>query len=261
MQTEQSEAPPVVLRFSGVTKTFVISGGSQLLSTHLAQAFARGKRGGGFTALENVSFSLRAGEGLAVVGSNGAGKSTLLSIAAGVCFPDKGRVEVAGRVAALLELGSGFQTDLTGRENVFLNASLLGMSKQQVRESYDTIVDFAGIAPFIDEPLRTYSSGMVMRLAFSIAVHLDPEILIVDEVLAVGDKDFQAKCYTKIHNFREQGKTFIVVSHAARSLTNFCDRAIWLDHGRLVMDGPLAEVLARYESPTSHEFAGSITQS
>jgi ABC-type polysaccharide/polyol phosphate transport system ATPase subunit len=183
---------------------------------------------------------------MAIVGGNGAGKSTLLSLVAGLSEPNEGTVKVNGRVAALLELGSGFQGDLTGRENVLLNASLLGLSRQDTYSRFDEIIDFSGISDFIDEPLRTYSSGMVMRLAFSVAVHVDPDVLLVDEVLAVGDESFQAKCRERIQQFKRMGKTLLFVSHAQAQVKDFCDTCIWLDHGEMLMKGSPDEVLAAY---------------
>ena len=199
-----------------------------------------------FYALKNVSFSLEKGESLAVIGPNGAGKSTLLSLVVGLVQPNEGQITVTGRIAALLELGSGFHIDLTGRENIFLNASLLGLTRKRTIEIFDQIVDFADIGDFIGEPMRTYSSGMIMRLAFSVAVNMDPEILIVDEVLAVGDSAFQAKCFAKVREFRHSGKTLLCVSHAVGMVQQLCDRAIWLDHGELVMSGTVRDVTEAY---------------
>lgn len=235
-----------VIQFEEVSKTFAHGAGAKLLRTHVMDLFQRRRRGV-FYALRDVSFRLGRGESLAVVGSNGAGKSTLLGLVAGLAQPDTGRVTVSGRVAALLELGSGFHFDLTGRENLRLNASLLGLTRRQTGEAHDAIVEFSGIGDFIDEPLRTYSSGMLMRLAFSVAVHVDPDILIVDEVLAVGDQAFQAKCFEKIADFRRAGKTLLFVSHSPEMVQRLCDRAIWLDHGELMMEGRAGEVLAAYE--------------
>ncbi len=201
-----------------------------------------------FHALNNVSFNLNAGESLAVVGPNGAGKSTLLRLCAGISFPDQGAVSVNGTVAALLELGSGFHPDLTGAENVLLNASLLGLSRRKALEQFDSIVEFSGISEFIDEPLRTYSSGMVLRLAFSVAVRVDPAILIIDELLAVGDQNFQKKCIDEILRLKAMGKTLICVSHAPNTLRDLCERAIWLERGRIVKSGATDEVLNEYTS-------------
>jgi ABC-type polysaccharide/polyol phosphate transport system ATPase subunit len=202
-----------------------------------------------FFALRHVSFSIERGESLAVIGSNGAGKSTLLGLVAGIAQPDEGIVTVRGQVTALLELGSGFHPDLTGRENVRLNAALLGLSRKRTADAFEQIVEFSGIRDFIDEPLRTYSTGMVMRLAFSVAINRDPDILLVDEVLAVGDAAFQAKCIDKIREFRRAGKTLLCVSHTTM-IGQLCDRAIWLDHGELILSGPVPDVLEAYAGRT-----------
>jgi lipopolysaccharide transport system ATP-binding protein len=234
-----------VVEFSNVSKTFCRHAGQMLLRNHILQLFRR-ERQERFYALENVSFQVEQGESVAVVGPNGAGKSTLLSLVAGLAKPDRGTVTVNGRVAALLELGAGFHPDLTGRENVRLNASLLGISRSHVNKVYERIVDFSGIGEFINEPLRTYSTGMMMRLAFSVAVNMEPEVLVIDEVLAVGDAAFQAKCLDRIHELRNSGKTLLCVSHAHATIRQFCDRAIWLDHGQLIMTGTVAEVTEAY---------------
>ncbi len=186
---------------------------------------------------------------MAVIGRNGAGKSTLLGMAAGLCKPSEGLVAVRGRVAALLELGSGFHTDLTGLENVRLNTSLLGLSRSRTGQVLESIVDFSEIRDFIDDPVRTYSSGMIMRLAFSVAVHVDPDILIIDEVLGVGDQRFQVKCFDRIRQFKQAGKTLLFVSHGGDTVRQLCDRAIWLDHGKMPLQGPPAEVLEAYAGP------------
>ncbi|MGA3017506.1 MAG: ABC transporter ATP-binding protein [Bryobacteraceae bacterium] len=231
--------------FQGVSKFFHRHAGRLLLRHRLAK-WLRGERGELFCALRNVSFDLEEGEGLAVIGPNGAGKSTLLGLVAGLATPDTGTVTVNGRIAALLELGSGFHPDLTGAENVRVNASLIGLSRRRTAELFDQIVEFAGIGDFIGEPLRTYSTGMIMRLAFSVAINMDPEILLIDEVLAVGDQAFQAKCFERIHQFRHAGKTLLCVSHAAGIVQELCDRAIWLDHGELMMSGRIRDVIEAY---------------
>jgi ABC-type polysaccharide/polyol phosphate transport system ATPase subunit len=236
-----------IIELRGVWKSFHRHTGRLLLRAHLRRRVAPQPPSEVFYALKNVSFGMQPGEGLAVVGVNGAGKSTLLSLIAGLAPPDRGAVEVNGRVAALLELGSGFHPDLTGAENVRLNAALLGIRRGRMREIFQEIVDFAELADFIDEPLRTYSSGMVMRLAFSVAVNVDPDILLIDEVLAVGDAAFQAKCFARILDFRRRGKTILCVSHASGMIQQLCDRAIWLDHGDLLLDGPIAEVTDAYD--------------
>jgi ABC-type polysaccharide/polyol phosphate transport system ATPase subunit len=234
-----------ILELSDVSKSFSKHSRHMLLRERLTHWLKR-ERGERFYALQHVSFRLERGEGLAVIGANGAGKSTLLGLVAGLARPDAGTVRVNGRVAALLELGSGFHPDLSGTENVRLNAALLGLTRARTADVFDQIVEFSGISDFIDEPLRTYSTGMVMRLAFAVAVHMDPEILLIDEVLAVGDQNFQGKCFEKIREFRRTGKTLLCVSHAAGMVRELCDRAIWLDHGELVMSGSIRDVLDSY---------------
>ncbi len=235
-----------LIEFQNVSKWFPHHASQELLRTHVARWFGSARQEP-FYALKNVSFRLEHGESLAIVGSNGAGKSTLLSLAAGLAVPNQGRVNVKGRIGALLELGSGFHPDLTGAENLVLNASLLGLSRKETRERFDPIVEFAGIGDFIDEPLRTYSTGMVMRLAFSIAIQADPDILLIDEVLAVGDANFQEKCREKMASFGRQGKALLFVSHSAAAVRETCRRALWLDHGSIMMDGEVREVLEAYE--------------
>jgi lipopolysaccharide transport system ATP-binding protein len=242
--------------FHEVSKSFARHGGQLLLRERLRQLL-NPRRTERFQALCDVSFSLGHGESVAVVGHNGAGKSTLLNLTTGLCRPDLGRVEVNGQVAALLDLGSGFHPDLTGAENIRINAALLGFSRRQVKEKFDEIVAFAEIGDFIEEPLRTYSTGMTMRLAFSVAVNVDPDILIIDEVLGVGDVAFQAKCRERIMQFRESGKTILCVSHAGDTLKDLCQRAIWLDHGRVVRDGPINRILEDYTQAMTSQAAAA----
>jgi ABC-type polysaccharide/polyol phosphate transport system ATPase subunit len=234
------------IEFDSISKSFSRHTGRALLRHHMTKWFAERREEQRFFALRDVSFRMGKGESLAVIGTNGAGKSTLLSLVAGLSQPDAGELTVNGRVAALLELGSGFHFDLTGSENLSLNASLLGLTRKRTEELYDSIVEFSGIGDFIDEPLRTYSTGMVMRLAFSVAINMDPDLLIVDEVLAVGDAAFQAKCFEKIMDFKRAGKTVLCVSHAAGMVEHLCERAIWLDHGQLMMDGKTRAVVEAY---------------
>jgi len=237
-----------LIEFQDVSKWFHHSGGRELLRTHIVKWFGRSRsRQERFYALKSVSFRLEEGESLAIVGANGAGKSTLLSLAAGLAAPDGGRVRVNGRIGALLELGSGFHPDLTGTENLSLNAALLGLSRRKTAELFDRIVDFSGIGDFIHEPLRTYSSGMIMRLAFSIAIQSDPDILLIDEILAVGDAAFQEKCREAMASFRRAGKSLLFVSHSAVAVRETCQRALWLDHGSVMMDGAVRPVLEAYE--------------
>jgi ABC-type polysaccharide/polyol phosphate transport system ATPase subunit len=204
-----------------------------------------------FYALKDVSLELQEGDSLGLVGPNGAGKSTLLSVIAGLSWPDAGKLEINGTVAALLELGSGFHADLTGAENVRLNAALLGFSRRRASEKFDEIVDFSGIREFIDEPLRTYSAGMTLRLAFSVAMAVDPDILLIDEVLAVGDQAFQAKCIGRIMELKRAGRVLICASHDMDTLRRLSTKAMWLDHGSVKRLGLAAEVIDAYEAVLS----------
>jgi ABC-type polysaccharide/polyol phosphate transport system ATPase subunit len=235
----------MAIRFQEVSKIYSHTKKRMLLRGYLSQWLRPGEEDR-FYALKKVSFAIGPGETVAVVGANGAGKSTLLSLVANLCSPDEGSLCVNGRIAALLELGSGFHPDLSGAENIFLNASLLGLSRAKTLQLYPDIVAFSGIGEFIEQPLRTYSAGMNMRLAFSVAVNVDPDILIIDEVLAVGDRNFQKQCLDKIFEFKEKGKTLLCVSHAAEVVQELCERALWLDAGELVMDGPVKKVMAAY---------------
>lgn len=197
-------------------------------------------------ALDDVSFSVAPGEAFGIVGSNGSGKSTLLKIAAGILRPTSGSIELAGRCAALLELGSGFSPEFTGRQNVAMSAAVLGLPGEVVRERFESIHRFSGIGDFIDQPIRTYSSGMVMRLAFAVAAHSDPKILIVDEALAVGDVSFRQRCLRRIHQLRAEGVTILFVSHDSGDVKALCERCLWLDRGRIKAIGEADEVVAAY---------------
>jgi len=199
-----------------------------------------------FWALRDISFEVPAGQMLAVIGRNGSGKSTLLRIVGGIYRPTSGRVRTSGRVVGLLELGIGFQPDLSGRDNIYLNASLFGLTRRQVSERYDQIVEFAEIADFVDAPLRTYSTGMAARLAFAITTQIQADVLLVDEVLAVGDRQFTLKCIKHMKKLRNSGVTIFLVSHDLPRVTELCSRAIWLEQGALRMDGPAASVVNAY---------------
>lgn len=201
-----------------------------------------------FQALRGVSLELRRGEVFGVIGHNGAGKSTMLKVTSRVMKPTRGRVWVRGRLAPLLELGAGFHPELTGRENVFLNGTLLGFTHTQIASLFDEIVDFAELWEFIDAPLRTYSTGMGARLGFAVATAAQPDILLVDEVLSVGDERFQAKCAARIAEFRRNGATVMLVTHDARLVVQMCDRAVWLDHGVIAAIGPAQEVVDAYHA-------------
>ena len=216
----------------------------------LKQMLARGRRCyyREFWALRETSFELAKGQVMGLVGRNGAGKSTLLQLVCGTLEPTGGSLEVRGRVAALLELGSGFNPEFSGRENVYMYASILGLSKTEIDRRFDDIVDFSGIADFIDQPVKTYSSGMFVRLAFSVATSVDPDILIIDEALSVGDGEFARKSFDRIMAMKEKGKTILFCSHSTYHIESICDSAIWLDHGRLLMQGIPALVTAAYQS-------------
>jgi lipopolysaccharide transport system ATP-binding protein len=200
-----------------------------------------------FVALDDISLDIEKGETIGLIGANGSGKSTMLALMAGVLAPQIGRVEVQGRVCPLLELGAGFHYDLTGHENILLNGILLGLTRREVQEKMNEIVAFSELESFLDQPIRTYSSGMIARLGFSIAIHVDPEILIIDEILSVGDLHFQAKCRRKIQEFKQQKKTIVLVSHSPEDVRRLCNRVLWLDHGKLVGHGDADLILSRYE--------------
>lgn len=199
-----------------------------------------------FWAVRDVSFEVPSGSTFGLIGSNGSGKSTLLKCLARILTPDEGRIVATGRIAALLEVGSGFHPELTGRENVFLNGSILGMSHKEIKRKFDEIVDFSGVSDFIDQPVKNYSSGMYVRLGFAVAINVEPDILVVDEVLAVGDVEFQEKCAEKFAEFRRNEKTVILVSHAMDAVRGMCDHAAWMSNGALAAVGPADEVVDRY---------------
>jgi ABC-2 type transport system ATP-binding protein len=198
-----------------------------------------------FHALRDLSLDVEHGETVALLGLNGSGKSTLLKHISGVMLPDSGTVRTGGRVAGLIEVGAGFHPDLSGRDNVFLNGAILGMTEAQIKEKFDSIVEFAEIGEFIDTEVKFYSSGMYLRLAFSVAVHTDPDVFLVDEILAVGDEPFQKKCLAKIKELAAAGKTLVVVSHDLDLVAHVCERGVLLEHGRVIMDGPVGDVISR----------------
>jgi ABC-type polysaccharide/polyol phosphate transport system ATPase subunit len=199
-----------------------------------------------FTALKDVTFTVKEGEVFGVIGQNGSGKSTLLKCMAGILQPNAGSVRVHKRMSALLELGAGFHPELSGRDNVFLNAAILGMSRKDIALRFDDIVEFSGLHSFIDSPVKTYSSGMYVRLAFAVAINVDPRLLIIDEILAVGDVTFQQRCLEKFVEFRNEGRTIVLVTHAMNTVRDMCDRAIWLTHGVITGEGDPAELVEEY---------------
>ncbi|NWJ45430.1 MAG: ABC transporter ATP-binding protein [Chloroflexi bacterium] len=207
-----------------------------------------------FWALKDVSFKLGRGRTLGVIGRNGAGKSTLLKLVTGIIQPTEGRIRVNGRVSAMLELGTGFHPDLTARDNIFLNGAIYGFSKKDMEQRYDRIVDFSELGKFIDTPVKHYSSGMYMRLAFAVAITVNPEILVVDEVLAVGDAAFGRKCYDELERMKKANVSILFVSHGPGEIARFCDEAIYLANGRIVAQGTPPEVLKMYEQQTNPTF-------
>jgi lipopolysaccharide transport system ATP-binding protein len=252
---------PVVVRVENVSKRYRIGAlhpAYQTFREALVEAVASrlkrlgrggaGDEAGTLWALDGVNLEVRRGEILGIVGRNGAGKSTLLKILSRITRPSRGNVEIYGRVGSLLEVGTGFHPDLTGRENIFLNGAVLGMRRAEIREKFDEIVAFSELERFVETPVKFYSSGMYVRLAFSVAAHLEPEILIMDEVLAVGDMAFQQKCLDKMNEVRRQGRTIFFVSHNLPAVTRLCKRAVLLDGGRLVAEGAPQEVVNRYLS-------------
>lgn len=199
-----------------------------------------------FLALDNVNLTIKKGEAVGIIGPNGSGKSTLLKLIAGVTEPTKGSISINGSVAPLIELGAGFHPELSGRENVFLNGVILGISRSEMQEKFDSIVDFAELSNFIDQPIKHYSSGMYLRLAFAVAIHTDPDILLIDEILAVGDTRFQQKCLRKIRDFNKQGKTIVLVTHDMAAVVNMCDRAVLLDHSKIKDIGRPQDLVNKY---------------
>jgi len=242
----------VVLRAAGLSKTYTLY---DRPVDRLLAGLWRGRRqyGRRFTALNDVSFELRHGEVMGIVGRNGAGKSTLLQLICGTLTPTSGKVEVHGRIAALLELGAGFNPDFTGRENVFMNAAILGLSAQEIAQRFDAIVDFSGVRDFIDQPVKTYSSGMYVRLAFAIATSVEPDILVIDEALSVGDGAFARKSFDRIMELKARGTTILFCSHSTYHVEALCERAVWLEGGCMRMLDRAATVMAAYNESLAQD--------
>lgn len=241
-----------VIRATDVSKKFVIRK-DKSLKERLVNARRSRANIEEFWALRHIDLEIYSGQTLGLIGGNGSGKSTLLKIIGGILTPSDGYVERRGRLAALLELGAGFHGDLTGRENVYLNASILGLTRVQTDQYFDSIVDFSGIEPFIDTQVKFYSSGMYVRLAFAVAIHVDPEILLVDEVLAVGDEPFQRKCLDRIKQFQQDGRTIILVTHSLEQVRQMCDRVVLLNAGSVVVDGSPAEAVRHFRAANSEQ--------
>jgi ABC-2 type transport system ATP-binding protein len=230
------------VKISGASKRFVIRK-EKSLKERLVNLGRSNQHKDDFWALKNIDLEIYSGSTVGLIGPNGSGKSTLLKLIGGILQPTSGTVEHRGRLAALLELGAGFHPDLTGRENVFLNASILGLSRKQTATFFDAIVAFSGIEPFIDTQVKFYSSGMYVRLAFAVSVHVDPDVLLVDEVLAVGDEPFQRKCMDRIRQFQHEGRTIVLVTHGLDAVADICDRAVVLEHGEIQVDGAPVDAL------------------
>lgn len=228
---------------ANVTKSFVLRHTHSMKETFVAWV-RRKKISDTFLALDDVTIKVRTGESMALLGHNGSGKSTSLKLISGVLVPDAGQVRIRGRLAGLIEVGAGFHPDLSGRENVYLNAAILGMSQQETEDRFDDIVEFSGIERFIDTEVKHYSSGMFVRLAFAVAVHTEMDILLVDEVLSVGDEPFQKKCIQRIKEMHASGKTLVVVTHDLATIADVCDRGVVMSAGQVVFDGPIDEAVA-----------------
>ena len=233
------------IEIAGVTKEFTLRHRRSLKELAVAAVRRQDLGINTFKALDDVTFDVHEGETVALLGFNGSGKSTLLKLISGVLRPDGGRVRTRGRVAGLIEVGAGFHPDLTGQENVFLNGAILGMTRKQIEDAYDSIVDFSEIPDFMDTEVKFYSSGMFLRLAFAVAVHSDPEVFLIDEILAVGDEPFQRKCLDEIRGLSDQGKTLVIVSHDLNMVSDLCERGVLLEKGVKVADGPSKDVVRR----------------
>ena len=196
--------------------------------------------------LKDISLDIEKGESVALIGTNGSGKSTLLKLMTKIIYPTKGKITTNGKLTSLLELGAGFHDDFTGRENIYFNASIFGLTRKEINDKIDEIIEFSELGEFIDNPVRTYSSGMYMRLAFSVAINVQAEILLIDEILAVGDQHFQEKCFNKLRELKKSGKTIVIVTHNMEQVEQFCDRAVWLYEGQIRMDGKVKDVLKEY---------------
>lgn len=250
MATENnSHKPRPVVKVENVRKEFIIRRTHTLKETLVwSMTGRRSEISERFRALDDVSFTVNEGDTVALLGYNGSGKSTCLKLISGVLREDSGYVGVRGKVAGLIEVGAGFHPDLTGRENVYLNGAILGMSKKEVEEAFDEIVAFSEIEKFIDTEVKFYSSGMFLRLAFSVAVHTDPDIFLVDEILAVGDEPFQRKCLARVQEMKAAGTTLVIVSHDLDMIADICDRGILLEKGKIVVDGTVNEAIERMRS-------------
>jgi ABC-type polysaccharide/polyol phosphate transport system ATPase subunit len=240
-----------IIKFENVTKEFSKLN-QKTFKEFLPALFFGEKTVDKFTALKDFSFEINKGECVGIIGPNGSGKSTILKLVAGVMYPTSGRIHVHGKISPLIELGAGMHPELTGKENIYLNGAILGLKRKQIDENYQSILDFSEMSEFIDQPVKHYSSGMYMRLAFSIAIHVNPEILIVDEILAVGDTEFQKKCFKKMEEFKNSGVTILFVSHGLAQIESFCTRVIYLNHHQIQSVGQPKSVVQKYIDDVTH---------
>lgn len=234
-----------VIKFDHVTKDFSFQN-QKTFKEFLPALFLGEKTVNRFTALSDINFEINKGDVVGIIGPNGSGKSTILKLIAGVMSPTSGKVTVHGKVSPLIELGAGFHPELTGRENIYLNGSILGLKRKEIDTQFDSIVDFAELKDFIDQPVKHYSSGMYMRLGFSVAIHVNSAILLVDEILAVGDPEFQDKCFNKMEQFKKNGVTIIFVSHDLKMVEKFCKRVIYLNHSKIISDSTPKNIINQY---------------
>lgn len=244
---EQTNSTDFAISVSNLSKSYIIGKErDSSFKNSFSNLFKNNVNKTEFIALQNVTFEIKRGDVLGIIGDNGAGKSTLLKILSQITKPSQGKIEINGRIASLLEVGTGFHPELTGRENIYLNGTLLGMTRKEVKSKFNEIVEFSGVEKFIDTPVKHYSSGMYVRLAFAVAAHLEPEILIIDEVLAVGDAEFQKKCLGKMKDVASHGRTVIFVSHNLSAVKNLCTKGIFLEKGRIIAEGEINEVVDFY---------------
>lgn len=260
MTARTTDDAPVVIAVENLSKRFILRKDNSIKERVVTLGRAGRRHLVDFWALDEITLEIRAGSTVGLIGHNGSGKSTLLKALGGIIEPTRGVIRQRGRIASLLELGAGFHPDLTGRENVYLNAALLGMSRAETARRFDEIVAFSGIEDFIDTQVKFYSSGMYVRLAFAVAIHTDPDVLLVDEVLAVGDEAFQRKCLDRIREFQAEGRTIVLVTHAMGQVLDFCDRAILLDHGKVELDGSPKDAVRRFRELLEEERVSQMSQ-
>lgn len=242
----------IVIRVQNVTKQFriYVDKGNTLKELVL---FKKRRTYENRIVLRDLSFEIKKGQAVGLIGHNGCGKSTTLKLLTKIIYPDLGNIEMKGRVSSLIELGAGFHPDMSGRENIYINAAIFGLTRKEINKKIKDIIDFSELEAYIDNPIRTYSSGMYMRLAFAVAINVDADILLIDEILAVGDANFQEKCLKKLKNLKEEGTTIVIVSHSLEQIEGICDRTIWLNQGRIVMDGVPKDVHRQYLDYMKHK--------